>query len=145
MGGPAEGTGKVNAAVGGEGRFRAPPLTAWLTRSTGATSTRPSASMNRTACSWSNLGSWRAGLLEIRAALAGFIALKPTLQTEMQRVIEAADLTLYLGRWKLRGTDPAGLPVLMGGDSVDVLRRQPDGRWLIALDNPWGVQLLDAS
>ncbi len=32
----------------------------------------------------------------------------------------------------------------MSGESTDVLRRQPDGRWLIALDNPWGVQILSS-
>jgi ketosteroid isomerase-like protein len=31
----------------------------------------------------------------------------------------------------------------MGGDSSDLLRRQQDGRWLIAVDNPWGAQLLE--
>jgi hypothetical protein len=30
------------------------------------------------------------------------------------------------------------------GVSSDVLRRQPDGRWLIAIDNPWGAQVLPA-
>jgi ketosteroid isomerase-like protein len=30
----------------------------------------------------------------------------------------------------------------MAGESSDVLRRQRDGRWLIALDNPWGADLL---
>lgn len=30
------------------------------------------------------------------------------------------------------------------GESSDILRRQADGRWLIALDNPWGAQVLTA-
>ena len=89
-------------------------------------------------------GQLARGTAELRAALAGFIALKPRLQSDAQHVIEAGNIALYQGRWKLRGTDPTGQAVHMGGDSVDVLRRQSDGRWLIALDNPWGHQLLGA-
>lgn len=87
-------------------------------------------------------GTIARGSQEIRAALGGFIALEPTLSTQAQQVVEAQDLALYVGRWSLKGTDPAGQPVSMGGDSSDILRRQPDGRWLIALDNPWGGKIL---
>jgi uncharacterized protein (TIGR02246 family) len=82
------------------------------------------------------------GSTQVREALAGFIALKPTLTSEAQEIIEAGDVALYVGRWNLRGTDPAGKPVAMAGESADILRRQADGRWLVALDNPWGAQVL---
>jgi uncharacterized protein (TIGR02246 family) len=87
-------------------------------------------------------GALARGTQEIRAALGGFIALKPKLSAQAQQVVEAQDVALYVGRWSLQGTDPAGQPVSMGGDSSDILRRQPDGRWLIALDNPWGGKIL---
>ena len=87
-------------------------------------------------------GQLARGTAQLRDALAGFIALRPVLRSETQHVMESEDVALYLGRWSLRGTDPAGNAVVLGGESTDVLRRQPDGRWLIALDNPWGVQLL---
>ena len=89
-------------------------------------------------------GQVARGTAEIRDALAGFVALKATLRSQAQRVLEAHDVALYLGRWSLRGTDPSGQAVLLSGESTDVLRRQPDGRWLIALDNPWGAQLLSS-
>jgi ketosteroid isomerase-like protein len=82
------------------------------------------------------------GTSQIREALSGFIAMKAQLRSEAQQVIENQDVALYIGRWSLNGTDPSGKPVSMGGESTDVLRRQPDGRWLIALDNPWGAQIL---
>jgi uncharacterized protein (TIGR02246 family) len=87
-------------------------------------------------------GQLARGAAEVGSALAGFIALKPTLRMEAEHVVEAGDVALYLGRWKLHGTDPSGQPVTITGESSDILRRQKDGRWLIALDNPWGVQIL---
>ena len=80
------------------------------------------------------------GTLALREALAGFVAL--TLTSEAHQVVEAGDVALYCSRWSLRGTDPAGNPVQMSGRSSDILRRQPDGNWLIALDNPWGTDIV---
>ena len=79
---------------------------------------------------------------QVRQALAGFVAMRPTLTSEVQHVLEAGDLALYLARWSLRGTSPGGEPVVLRGESTDILRRQADGRWLIAIDDPWGTQLL---
>ena len=77
-----------------------------------------------------------------RKALTGFIALKPTLTMEARELVQTGDLALYLSRWNLRGTGPDGKEVRMNGSSTDVLRRQSDGRWLIVIDNPWGIALL---
>src|SRR5512134_355570 len=73
------------------------------------------------------------GSTELRAALEQFAALKPTLRTQAQSVVEVNDIALYIGRWKLHGTDPSGQEIAMGGESSDVLRKQPDGGWLIAI------------
>ena len=87
-------------------------------------------------------GQVARGSVELKAALRGFIDLKPRLTTQTQSVIEAGDTALYMSRWTLQGSDPTGRAVSMAGESSDVLRRQPDGRWLIAIDNPWGAQIL---
>jgi uncharacterized protein (TIGR02246 family) len=87
-------------------------------------------------------GKQARGTDELRAALGAFIALKPTVQTQAQDAVEVGDIALYVSRWTLQGTDPAGQPVTIGGESADILRRQKDGRWLIALDNPWGGAIL---
>lgn len=87
-------------------------------------------------------GQLARGPAQLREALSGFIALKAVVRSEAQQVIEAGDVALYVSRWNLHGTDPNGKAVVMGGESADILRRQRDGRWLIALDNPWGVQIL---
>jgi ketosteroid isomerase-like protein len=83
------------------------------------------------------------GTSALREALEGFVALRPTLTSEAHQVVEAGDVALYCSRWILRGTDPAGNPVQMSGRSSDILRRQPDGNWLIALDNPLGTDIVE--
>lgn len=78
----------------------------------------------------------------IRPVLAGFIALNPTLRGETDQTIEHGDLALFYSKWNLTGMGPDRKPVRMGGVSSDVLRRQADGKWLIAIDNPWGTSIL---
>ncbi len=85
------------------------------------------------------------GTTALREALGAFIALKPTLVARREQFIEAGDVSLYTSDWTLTGTDPTGKPVEMKGQSSDVLRRQSDGTWLIAVDNPWGPGILDHS
>lgn len=87
-------------------------------------------------------GALARGTADLRGALAGFVAMKAKLETKAERVIEAGDIALYVGRWSLQGAWPDGAPIAMSGESTDVLRRQKDGSWLIALDNPWGAQIL---
>jgi uncharacterized protein (TIGR02246 family) len=87
-------------------------------------------------------GQYARGRTQVKEALRGFLALKAHLQSDAGQIIECGDLALYLSRWSIRGIDPTGQEVLLGGESTDILRRQADGRWLIAVDNPWGVQLL---
>ena len=90
-------------------------------------------------------GQLSRGSAELRVALGQFIALKPTLRSQAQNIIQLEDVALYVSRWTLQGTDPSGRAVAMSGESSDILRRQKDGRWLIAVDNPWGSQILGES
>ncbi len=87
-------------------------------------------------------GAPARGTAELRAALGGFIAMKPKLESQAERVFESGDIALYLSRWTLSGMDPSGGAIEMAGESTDVLRRQAGGRWLVAIDNPWGVKTL---
>lgn len=87
-------------------------------------------------------GKLATGKDALRQALAGFVALKPVLRSLSHQVVEAGDIALYCSAWTLKGAAPDGTAVEMSGKSTDVLRRQADGNWLIAVDNPWGVALL---
>ena len=77
-----------------------------------------------------------SGKDEIRSALAATFALEPTAAMEVVATLEADGLALTFGRWHLAGTDADGNRVELSGRGTIVSRRQPDGRWLIALDNP---------
>jgi uncharacterized protein (TIGR02246 family) len=72
----------------------------------------------------------------IERSLAELLALRPTITAEIAQVLTADDLALVVNVWQLVGTAPDGTPVHQSGRSADVVRRQPDGRWLVAIDKP---------
>ena len=88
-------------------------------------------------------GQMASGTDALRSALERFFSMKPTLKIGKQRVVVASSLALSLANWTLTGTLPNGQPMEMSGTTSDVLRRQNDGRWLFAIDNPWGREIID--
>ena len=85
-------------------------------------------------------GKTVVGAAAIREALAGFLAMKPTMRLTARVLGESNDLALVSGRWELEGSGPDGKAVVLRGQSVEVVRRQSDGRWLFVIDNPWGIE-----
>lgn len=83
------------------------------------------------------------GTAGIREALKGFMALKPTLTIKAQQILLAGDIAQYCARWSINGVDLTGAAVQLGGRSSSILRRQPDGRWLFLVDNPWGTDIVE--
>jgi uncharacterized protein (TIGR02246 family) len=81
-------------------------------------------------------GGEARGKEAIGQAIAQFLALKPTLTTNITTTVEAGGVALLLGEWTLDGTGPDG-PLNMGGKFRDIVRRQPDGSWLYVVDNPF--------
>jgi uncharacterized protein (TIGR02246 family) len=79
------------------------------------------------------------GQAAIREALQGFLALKGKIQITTTYVLQSGDIALLRGQWQLSGTGPDGQPVAMAGKSNEVVRKQPDGRWLFAIDHPYGA------
>ena len=84
-------------------------------------------------------GGLAHGLPGIREGLAGFTAMKGTLDLKVTRVLEAGGLALVIGVWSFVGTGPDGQAVRLTGQNADVLRRQSDGSWRFVIDNPWGT------
>ena len=83
------------------------------------------------------------GHAAIRAACAGLLALNPTAALDVRSVVPAGDVALLISTWSLAGTDAEGNPVAIAGQTSDVARRQSDGTWLFAIDNPWGDAAVD--
>ena len=73
------------------------------------------------------------------AALRSFIEASAGLRLTFsdRRIIEGEEVALHFSRWS--GT--VSTEKIISGHSADVLRRQSDGRWLIAIDNPWGSEI----
>jgi uncharacterized protein (TIGR02246 family) len=82
------------------------------------------------------------GAAALRQAFTQFLGLAPKISITSQDVIQAEDIALHSYTWKMSGKAPDGSPVEQSGFSVVVLRKQPDGRWLMVIDNPFGDLLL---
>jgi uncharacterized protein (TIGR02246 family) len=82
-----------------------------------------------------NDGSTQVGLDAIRAMLQPFIGLKARIDFHSIVVHQAGEIALVHAKWSGVGTSPEG-PVEFAGTTSEVLRRQPDGRWLYLVDDP---------
>lgn len=80
-----------------------------------------------------------SGASAIREALSGFLAAKPSMTLTTRTLSQSGDIALVSAAWRLAMTGQDGKPATMNGQSVEVVRRQPDGRWLFAIDFPFGV------
>jgi len=78
------------------------------------------------------------GPAELRDALRRFIDLRARLTVVPRTFIRSDDVVLVLGEFTLVGRRRDGTPLDRSARFADVLRRQPDGRWLVAVDNPFG-------
>lgn len=75
------------------------------------------------------------GVDALREVFTGFLAMNPELSLTPGSTLVSGDTALATGRWTLNARGPDGNPVIATGRYADVIRRQPDGRWLIAIDN----------
>jgi uncharacterized protein (TIGR02246 family) len=76
------------------------------------------------------------GQAAVRDALDQLLALGPAITSETVQVLAGGDVALVVNEWAMTGTAPDGTAVRQSGRSADVVRRQPDGRWLVVVDKP---------
>ena len=74
-----------------------------------------------------------SGDAELRAMFADFVASGVTFTYGAHEVVVAGDTGLHLMSWTAPGADGPVTAL-----SVAVLRRQPDGRWKMIIDHPFG-------
>jgi ketosteroid isomerase-like protein len=75
---------------------------------------------------------------ELHDAMQHLLTTRGHLTINPRNFIRSDDLTLVVGTFKLSGRRGDGTPFERTSRFVDVLRRKPDGRWLVAVDNPYG-------
>jgi uncharacterized protein (TIGR02246 family) len=80
------------------------------------------------------------GSNEIREALAQYVAMEPAIELTTRKVVQAGDAALLVGDWQFRRTLSDGKEVSTSGTSIEVARRQPDGRWCYLIDLPYGIE-----
>lgn len=81
-----------------------------------------------------------SGHAAIRAALQAFLAVGGTISFRARHAVQNGDLVLLSNDYTLVGRDAQGAPLTLTGRTSEVLRRQPDGRWLYVIDHPAGGQ-----
>ena len=83
-------------------------------------------------------GKLVSGTAGIREALSQFLAAKPKMSLTPKLVAQSGDLAVVTAKWELAMTGQDGKPANMTGQSAEVVRKQPDGRWLFVIDLPFG-------
>jgi len=83
-------------------------------------------------------GRVTANSAELRGAMHHLLALGSRLSVDPRTFIRCDDVVLVHGTFTLSGRGEDGTPFERTSRFADVLRRQPDGRWLIVIDNPYG-------
>jgi len=83
-------------------------------------------------------GKRARGAAQIRQALLDLLALDGHMSSRNVLCLQAGELALLQGEWRFSGSAPDGSPLELSGRSAEVVRRQPDGSWLYAIDHPFG-------
>ena len=89
-------------------------------------------------------GTVVTGGVGIREANAALLALRPQATLDHLTSVLSGDLALLVSRWSIEGTGSDGTPVSVAAQTADVARRQADGTWRFAIDNPWGDAITGA-
>ncbi len=83
-------------------------------------------------------GGVATGHAAIRGVIARLVAIQPTLRNDVVRVIQAGeDLALVYNDWRLSAKGRAGNVIERAGKAIEVVRRQADGTWRFAIDDPY--------
>jgi len=85
-------------------------------------------------------GMLAQGTAAIRTYYEGLFTLKPDIKYDARVFTETADLALFTANWTILNEALENFPVNRTNCHVAIMRKQPDGNWLIAVDNPWGPE-----
>ena len=85
-------------------------------------------------------GDHVSGHAALRTVLQGFLDTKGKISFKVRHAVQHGDIALLSNEYTLKGTDAEGKPFTMTGKTSEVIRRQPDGRWLFIIDHPSGAE-----
>ncbi len=77
------------------------------------------------------------GHAALRDVMAVFAAARPRLAINLTMVDRQGDLTMIYNDWTLSAVLPDGTTVEQSGRAVELVRRQADGTWRFAFDDPY--------
>jgi len=84
-------------------------------------------------------GTAATGHDAIRAELAGILAAKPRVVMDVKTIRRGGNnVALLYNDWHGTAVGSKGKTVQLNGCAVEVVRLQPDGRWLYVIDDPDG-------
>ena len=78
------------------------------------------------------------GIEQIRASVEAWLAMNSKIEMEGIHLVEYGNLALSKSRWSLSAISPEGEAIALNGIGTEVLRKQADGSWLFAIDDPFG-------
>jgi uncharacterized protein (TIGR02246 family) len=81
-----------------------------------------------------------SGPAALEENLQGYLSQADKIDLQVQRCIRSGDLAILYSGWTMTGQAPDGSEVNRKGQTSDVVRRQDDGNWLLAIDNPFGIE-----
>ena len=83
-------------------------------------------------------GSVATGHIALRDAFKGFLAMQPTIRMNVVKVVKSGEaLAVLYNDWNMSVKGSDGQAMQMAGKAIEVVRRQPDGTWLFAVDDPF--------
>ena len=88
-------------------------------------------------------GRLATGKAALRHVFENLLNLNGVVKQEKIDVIQAEDIALWTSKWSVSGTSRDGAPFTRGGFGSAILRKQSDGSWRVAVENPWGPAILD--
>ena len=74
---------------------------------------------------------------ELRKALAALTTTPTNIRMHIVRVIAGGDVAVIYNDWTLTQTHAGGGVTQSSGKAIEIVRRQPDGLWLFAIDDPF--------
>jgi uncharacterized protein (TIGR02246 family) len=92
------------------------------------------------ACFVLKSGHVARGAAELREMYRATFSYRPDLELDVRKIIPAGDdLALVVVDWRYKTVSSSGAARAWAGTATDIVRKQPDGRWKLVLDNPYGI------